>query len=227
MLAVLSDHFGERVHDLDLLDVGASTGIIDNVLAGAIRNVVGIDIDAMAIAYATREFGRGNLSFVVGDAMALPFGSGSFDLVACTHVYEHVSDAQKMLDEIFRVLKPGGACYFAAGNRLMWTEPHYGLPLLSVVPRPLAHAYVRIAGKAARYHELHLTHRGLRRLVGRFKLHDYTRKIVAAPEAFVAGYMLRPGSLKAMLAKLLSKHLYWLMPGYIWVLEKPRPSARI
>ena len=226
MLAVLGDHFAGRLHDLDLLDVGASTGIIDNVLAGAIRNVVGVDIDAGAIAYATRAFGRSNLSFIVGDAMALPFPDESFDVAVCAHAYEHVPDSRRMIEEVLRVLKPGGACYFAAGNRLMWIEPHYGLPLLSVLPRPLAHAYVRAAGKAHHYHELHLTCRGLEKLVRGFVLHDYTRRIVTAPKAFGVDYMLQPGSAKAALARIVARYAYWLMPGYIWILEKPRLNPR-
>ena len=225
-LAVLTDHFSRPLGELSLLNVGGSMGLIDNVFADHFAKVVSMDIDAAAIEHARRSYRKDNLSFQTGDAMALQFPEGAFDVVVCSHVYEHVPDARTMMEEIFRVLKPGGVCYFSAGNRLMWNEPHYGLPLLSVLPRPLAHAYIRLAGKAARYHELHFTYWGLRKLVGRFELHDYTRRIVHAPEAFGAGYMLRRGSLKARLARLLTKHAYWLVPGYIWLLRKPVAQER-
>jgi SAM-dependent methyltransferase len=42
------------------------------------------------------------------DVMDIPFGEGSFDLVMCNHVLEHVPDDRKAMREILRVLKPGG-----------------------------------------------------------------------------------------------------------------------
>jgi ubiquinone/menaquinone biosynthesis C-methylase UbiE len=224
-VAVLRDYLAGELRGLSLLNVGGSMGIIDNVLADHFGRVVGVDIDRAAIEHAERAYRRDNLAFQVGDAMALGFADDAFDVVVCSHVYEHVPDARRMMAEISRVLKPGGVCYFAAGNRLMWTEPHYGLPLLSVLPRPLAHLYIRLAGKAQHYHELHFTYWGLRKLVDGFEWHDYTRRIVADPEAFGADYMLRPGSLKARVAAAIAEHAYWLLPSYIWLLRKPATLA--
>jgi SAM-dependent methyltransferase len=153
--------------------------------------------------------------------MKLPFLDKKFDIVICAHVYEHVPDAKKLLEEIFRVLKPGGVCYFAAGNRLMWNEPHYNLPLLSVLPRPLAHLYIRLAGKANYYHEKHLSYWGLRSLVKDYNCQDYTVRIVKDPAKFHIDYMLVPGSLKAKIARIILSNFYWLSPGYIWLLSKP------
>ncbi|HEY7841657.1 MAG TPA: class I SAM-dependent methyltransferase [Gammaproteobacteria bacterium] len=221
MLAVLGDRFGDRLQGMRLLDLGSSTGIIGSLLADRVAEVVGLDIDAPAIERAQRHLAKDNLRFRVGDAMSLDAGDGAFDIVVCAHVYEHVPDAATMMNEIYRVLKPGGVCYFAAANRLMWMEPHYQLPLLSVLPRRLAHLYIRAAGKAEHYHELHLGYWGLKRLVRRFRVHDYTRLIVAEPDRFHAEYMLTPGSVKTRIARFVARHVYWLMPTYIWLLEKP------
>jgi hypothetical protein len=132
-----------------------------------------------------------------------------------------VPSPEKMMDEILRVLVPAGVCYFAASNRLMWNEPHYGLPLLSVIPRPLANIYVRLGKKADRYHELHYTYWGLKKLVRSFEVHDYTNTVIANPAKFHVDYMVKPGSIKAILAGLLASKFNWLSPGYIWLLEKP------
>jgi SAM-dependent methyltransferase len=43
-----------------------------------------------------------------GDALALPFVAAAFDVVLCTEVLEHLTDPQHAIDEMFRVLKPGG-----------------------------------------------------------------------------------------------------------------------
>lgn len=221
MVSVLEDFSAANLQDLRLLNVGGSTGIIDDYLASYFGSVTGIDIDEDAIAYAQKNYRKDNLIFQVGDALDLQFPNDSFDVVICSQVYEHVPDACLMMDEIFRVLVPGGVCYFAANNRLMWNEPHYNLPLLSVIPRPLANIYVRMAGKAEHYHELHYTYWGLRKLVRRFRIHDYTLELIRDPIKYSIAYMLKPGSAKASLAGIMARYVKWLSPGYIWLLEKP------
>ncbi len=55
--------------------------------------------------------------------------AAEFDVVTCTHIYEHVPDAQRMMDEIYRVLGTGRRlCYFAAENRIRLWDGHYDLP---------------------------------------------------------------------------------------------------
>lgn len=223
MRAILAHHVGaERLQQLDAVDVGSSSGYIDSVLAPAFRSLTGLDIDSDAIAQAQASFGHiPNLRFEQGDAMQLRFADNSVDIVICSHVYEHVPDARRMLNEIHRVLKPGGICFFAAGNRLCVDEPHHHLPFLSVLPRPLGHLYVRLAGKAGYYYEKHLSYWGLRHLVRAFELVDYTRPVIAEPDRFAAGYMLTPGSNKHRIANLIARFAFWLVPSYLWVLRKP------
>jgi SAM-dependent methyltransferase len=219
MALVLRDFLGRRLATASVLDVGAAAGFIDHYLAAHVARVIGIDIDADAIRHAQQNCVAPNLRFQVGDAMDLDFPDESFDVVLCTNVYEHVPDARRLMAEIRRVLRPGGVCYFAAGNRLNPIERHYRLPFLSVLPRPLAHLYLRGAGRGASYYEKHLSYWGLKRLVRGFRVHDYSRRIVIAPEAFGADYMLPPRSWKRRLASLVVRHAYWLCPSYVWVLE--------
>jgi len=221
MVAALGDYFDVSLKELRILDVGASTGIIDNYLAQYFYSVLCIDIDKEAIKYAKKTFQKDNLTFREGDALSTNLPSESVDVVICSQIYEHVPDAYAMMDEIFRVLRPGGICYFAAGNRLMWNEPHYNLPLLSAIPRPFAHLYVRMAGKASHYHELHFSYWGLRKLIKRFELVDYTTNMIEQPEKFGVDYMIPPGSLKQAVAKVVTKLAFWLVPSYIWLLRKP------
>ena len=139
MLSVLEDFLQEPLSECEVLNVGGSAGAIDNFLADHARRVVGVDIDDSAIEHAQENFVKDNLLFKVADALDLPFDDASFDVVICSHVYEHVPDPVQMFSEIYRVLRSGGICYFSAGNRIMWNEPHYNLPLLAILPRPLAH----------------------------------------------------------------------------------------
>jgi ubiquinone/menaquinone biosynthesis C-methylase UbiE len=221
MVAVLENHLQSSLKTLNLLNVGGSTGIIDNYLSDHFGAVASIDIDSAAIHYAQTHFQKDNLQFQVGDALNLEFPDNSFDVVICSQVYEHVPLPQKMMDEIFRVLKPSGVCYFAAGNRLMWNEPHYNLPLLSVLPRPLSHLYVKLTGKAEYYHELHYTYWGLKSLTKRFIVKDVTLEMVLEPSKYHIDYMLPAGTAKAFVSKMFVRYLRWLCPGYIWLLYKP------
>ena len=220
MVAVLEDFLPEPLSTYELLNVGGSAGGIDNILAESFKRVVGTDIDQDAIRHANATFKKDNLEFQIADALNLPFSDNSFDVVVCSHVYEHVPDPVRMFVEIHRVLRPGGVCYFSAGNRLMWNEPHYDLPLLSILPRPFAHIYIRLAGKADRYHEKHLTYWGLKKLVSAFDRTDYTVRLIEDTRRFHTDYMLPPGSIKARVAKGVSRFAYWACPGYIWVLQK-------
>jgi SAM-dependent methyltransferase len=220
MLAVLDDFLPKPLAECKVLNVGGSAGAIDNFLADHARRVVGIDIDDGAIQHAQETFVKENLEFQVADALNLPFDDAGFDVVICSHVYEHVPDPVRMFAEIHRVLRPGGICYFSAGNRLMWNEPHYNLPLLAILPRPLAHVYIRLAGKADYYHEKHLTYWGLKSLVRGFARNDYTVRMINEPDRFHTAYMLPAGSMKARIAAIVAGWFYWALPGYIWVLQK-------
>jgi SAM-dependent methyltransferase len=204
-----------------LLDIGCSTGILTRHYADFFGKVVGVDIDDGAVEWARRNRAADNLSYQIGDSMNLPFLTGDFDIVTCTHIYEHVPDAQRMLDEIDRVLRPGGICYFAAENRLRVWDGHYNLPLLTPLPKPLADLYVRAMGRGQRCYETHRTLWGLRRLARRFEIIDYTRTVVREPQKFDATEMIWPGSWKQRVAIAILTVAYWAFPTYLWILRKP------
>lgn len=225
IVAVLDDFLKEDLKTLSLLELGSSTGIISNYLTDYFRKVVAIDIDWSAIKFAQRNFNKNNLEFAFVDAMNMAFAEGAFDIVICAHVYEHVPDATRLMDEIHRVLRPGGVCYFAAGNRLNIQEPHYKLPLLSVLPKPISHTYFRLCGRGKFYYEEFLTFGGLQKLVNKYLVIDYTKRIVGNPRQFYAEYMIQEGTFKAKLANFIVKYAFWLCPGYIWLLQKEKEAS--
>lgn len=220
MVAVLSDYLRSDLKPFSILDIGSSTGIIANYFSKYFGKVVGIDIDEPAIKYAKDNFIKENLVFEIGDSINLNFPQNMFDVVICAHVYEHVPDADRLMTEIHRVLKPGGVCYFSAGNRLTVKDPHYNLPFLSVMPRYFAHRYMRITGKGKFYYEKHLSYWGLKRLVRNFERIDYTKRIIENPELFYADYMIKHGTMKSAFARLIVNYAYWLCPSFIWLLRK-------
>jgi arsenite methyltransferase len=97
-----------------VLEVGCGTGVLDRWLArhtGGANRVVGIDISPYllreAMALARQEDLEGVIEFREGRAEALPFPDSSFDVAMSSTVIQRV-DADRMLREMVRVVKPGG-----------------------------------------------------------------------------------------------------------------------
>ena len=219
--AVLKDYYDDP-QEQSVLDVSCSAGIISRYLSEHFQKVTGIDIDESAVSYAKAENNKANLEFHVMDALNTSFTNDSFDIVVCNQMYEHVPDANKLLDEIYRILVPGGICYFGATNKLKVIETHYGnLPFLSYFPKPIASFYLRLFNRGEYYYENLSTYWVLRRLCGKFEIIDYTKKVVREPDAFGMGGMVTKGGIKQRFALSLLNSLYWLSPGYIWLLRKP------
>lgn|SRR5690606_5644277 len=220
-LAILRDCLGP-LDELMALDLGCAAGNSTATYGTAFKLVAAVDIDVDALRYAHRENTTDNVVYAQMNGQRLAFRDETFDVVICTHIYEHVPDAAALMSEIRRVLKPGGACFFSAGNRLSIMEPHYRLPFLSVLPRFLAHAYLRVVGKGDFYYEQHRTYWGLKRLVAGFELLDYTKLVVADPKRYCAEDVITPGSWLQHVYRLGLSLAYWACPTYLWVLRKVR-----
>ncbi len=231
IVAVLAHFLGrDRVpaplEGLTVLDIGCSAGFIADELAraGAARTI-GADIDVPGLARAHGRFGD-TVTFLCADGRNLPFPDESIDLVVFNHIYEHVVDPDAVVAEIWRVLAPDGVVYLGLGNRLGVMEPHYRLPFLSYLPRPLADRYVRAFKKADCYYERFRTRRGLRRMLAQFHVWDYTIPVLAAPQAF-RGSELFAGPVGRALSGLLGRAPRWglrlvlpVVPTYLWVATK-------
>ena len=221
IVKLLKDYYVDKdLRKLVCLDIGSSTGIIDNFLAQHFKEVIGIDIDKKAVKSAQKHFRRNNLKFKIGDAMKPEFKKNSFDVVVCLHIYEHVPDDKKLFKEIFRVLKPGGVCFFAAGNRLWPWEYHYNLPFLSLLPKHLAHYYVKLFGKGDEYYESLRTYWSLKKLTKNFEIIDYTPKILKSPKKFGFDNIFAPGSVVSLLAKIAAPLSSYFAPTFFWLLIK-------
>ena len=91
------------------LDVGTGTGTLAFALAPLVREVVGLDLVPEMLAEARRGAASfGNVSFVEGDCLALPFEPASFDLTATARTVHHLSRPELAVAEMTRVTRPGG-----------------------------------------------------------------------------------------------------------------------
>jgi SAM-dependent methyltransferase len=98
--------------DERVLDVGCGTGALAYALAPLVGEVVGVDSSEEYLAVA-REHAPPGCTFVAGDAEALPFPYGDFDLVGCLRVLHHVRRPELVVGEIARVTRPGGRIFLA------------------------------------------------------------------------------------------------------------------
>src|SRR3989344_6158839 len=157
ILAVIKDYSNKNkkiLNNFKCLDIGCSAGLITKFISKNFNQTTGIDTDFNTIKLA-KKLSNKNLNFVNASALNMPFKNNSFDLVICNHIYEHVPDAQKMFNEIYRVLKKDGFCYLSAGNKYNIIEGHYKLPFLSWLPKPLAHVYLQATNRGKIYEENH------------------------------------------------------------------------
>ena len=82
------------------------------------QTVVYCDISIIALNYKknTNEVRSKKLTYVNNDIQTLPFLDGSFDLVICSQVLEHVPDDNRALNEFYRVLRPNGSLVITIPN---------------------------------------------------------------------------------------------------------------
>ena len=105
-----------------VLEVGCGVGIDLVRFAKHGAQVTGIDLAPRAISLARQNFHHNNLhgDFQVMDGEAMTFADESFDLVYAHGVVQYTADPQRMVEEIYRVLVPGGTAIFMVYNRHSW-----------------------------------------------------------------------------------------------------------
>lgn len=120
--AALAQHVRE---DSIVLDAGCSRGDPDLPALRGSRHTVGCDADMAGLRANTIARHR-----VFTPLESLPFPSGTFDLVVCKFVLEHLSEPVRVIREFFRVLRPGGVIAVLTPNR--WS-------LFALVSRAIPH----------------------------------------------------------------------------------------
>ena len=107
----------------DVLDVACGEGYGSALLARAARRVTGADIAPALILHArSRYAGIANLDFCQADCATLPFPDASFDVVVTFETIEHIAAQEAFLDEIRRVVRPGGLVILSCPNKVEYTD---------------------------------------------------------------------------------------------------------
>ena len=89
-----------------------------------------------------------HIRYVQGDALALPFADGEFDIVFSNAVIEHVGDRERQQRFVSEALRVGKRVFLTTPNRRFPIEVHTRLPLVHWLPDRLAHRAYDLAGKS-------------------------------------------------------------------------------
>lgn len=201
-----------------VLDVGSSSGEVSSHLSKRVKKIICIDIDRNAIRIGKKKFADiKNLNFFDFDGNSIPFPPNKFDLIILRRVIECVAKPKKLLEEIFRVLKPKGLVYFESQN-VIWPDPNWDFFVF--IPSRIKKTFATLTGKRAYYFATYRNYWQLRKLFARFKIHMITPKILKDPKKynFTKLKFLEPIG-KAIPAHILN-FLEPLNRHFIWVLEK-------
>ena len=98
----------QKIKEMEVLEIATGPGLLARHVAPAAKRMVATDYSDGMIAEAKKGECPANLTFEVADAMNLPYADNSFDAVLIANALHIVPDPVKALNEIERVLRPGG-----------------------------------------------------------------------------------------------------------------------
>jgi SAM-dependent methyltransferase len=111
------------VRGKSVLDIACGTGFGSKILLqGGADRVVGMDISEDAIRFAREKYVAPRLEFEAGDILCIPSPRNSFERIVSFETLEHVHDPKRALEEMNRVLAPGGLLIISSPNRKL-TSP--------------------------------------------------------------------------------------------------------
>jgi SAM-dependent methyltransferase len=130
----LVDFAGQRGRRVLEVGCGAGTDLMRFAKGGA--RVTGVDIAPSAVALAKENFAQQGLDADLreADGERLPFPDASFDFVYAHGVVQYTADDRALVDEVRRVLVPGGTAVFQVYNRVSWLNA-----LSKIMKVPLEH----------------------------------------------------------------------------------------
>lgn len=118
-----------------VLDIACGTGYGCHMVAKErkreVTEIIGVDIDVETLEYANREYHHQKVTYVQGDALdpQLPELLGTFDTILSFETIEHVQDDQALMENLYRMLKPGGTLVlsspFGRGRGMPTSEPFH------------------------------------------------------------------------------------------------------
>lgn len=217
----LIERYGGPLAGSRILDVGSGMGGTSVALALAGAHPLAYEYNSAYCAIIRLRAARYRLRLPVinGPGEHMPFADASFDMAIAWDVVEHVQSPELLLAELARVVRPGGRVLLTVINRFAYRDPHYHLPLLNWLPRPLAEVIIARRGRSKgasafsdrqKLSEMHYyTMAGFRRLAARhgFSVGDIREDHVRRGEGSAGGLK---GRARDLLRRLGLAHVAYL-----------------
>lgn len=105
-----------------VLDIACGEGYGTHLLAAKATSVTGVDIDEGTVLAAKQKYKGANLEYITGRAEKIPAANESYDMVVSFETLEHLSDHGAMMQEIKRVLKPGGLLLISTPDKKTYSD---------------------------------------------------------------------------------------------------------
>jgi len=96
----------------NVLEIGLGYGSVGNYIARKVSNYSGLDISEGPVKMMNNRMNFDNLNgkAMVGSALSIPFEDNSFDSIISLGCLHHTGNLECAIEEVYRVLKPGGRC---------------------------------------------------------------------------------------------------------------------
>lgn len=118
-----------------ILDLGCGRGFYlkaINQLNPELK-LTGLDINPEYLNAAKETIDSPRIKFIKGDATNLPFENNSFDQIIASEILEHIKEDERVIEEVYRVLKPGGKVIITVPNKnypFLWDPVNWTLEKL-------------------------------------------------------------------------------------------------
>jgi SAM-dependent methyltransferase len=100
-----------------VLDIASGEGYGSSILGQVAAKVNGTDLLAEAVDFARQHYGTESVTFSQGDVRNIPHPDAAFDVVVSFETLEHVTEHERFMAEIKRVLRPGGLLVMSSPDR--------------------------------------------------------------------------------------------------------------
>ena len=116
--AIISKYIEGKI----VLDIASGEGYGTNLISQKAKFAYGVDIDAQSIADARQKYQKENIEFLEGSTDAIPLQDDSVDVLISYETIEHHDRHEEMMQEIKRVLKPGGMVIISTPDKYFYSD---------------------------------------------------------------------------------------------------------
>lgn len=210
----------ESLHGKHVLEIGCGAGLVSSHISRAGAKLHAIDLTEQAISMTQKRFELGNLTGEIRqmDAEKLEFSDNSMDVIVSWGVIHHSGNMVAILEEIHRVLRPGGSAYIMVYNRDSLRYNVYCRFWLGVLKlKLLSNSVEEIAGSVTDgYIARHLTEKEFRNMSHKFSSVTAT---FSDEKTTILKYLLGIGRVFKPFYLITRPFERWLAKKWGWYLE--------